>query len=75
MGKRKRIGAEKIDLSYYEVRQAEYVDEYDLDEDTLEGFSLEELEELGVISYPKTAKIIQDGEQAFFSAIKNGEDW
>jgi len=49
MRKRKRIGAEKIDLSYYEVRQAEYADEYDPDEDTLEDFSLEELEELGVI--------------------------
>ena len=75
MGKRKRIKAKPIDLSHIQVGQAEYIEEYDPDEDYSGGFSLEELEELGVISYPKTAKIIQDGEQAFFSAIKNGEDW
>ena len=59
MGKIRRIGSEKIDLSDYEVRQAEYTEEYDPDEeDILGGFSLEELEELGAISYPKPTKII-----------------
>ena len=61
MGKRRRIGSEKIDLSDYEVRQAEYTEEYDPDEDTLGDFSTEELEELGAISYPKVTKVISTG--------------
>jgi hypothetical protein len=58
MEKRRRIGSEKIDLSDYEVRQAEYTEEYDPNEDLSGGLSLEELEELGVISCPKPTKII-----------------
>ena len=75
MGKRKIVGAKPIDLSHIQVEQPEYVEEYDSNEDTLDVFTLEELEELRAISYPKTITIIPDGEQAFFSAIKNGEDW
>lgn len=61
MEKRKRIGAKPIDLSYIQVRQPEHIEEYNLEEDTLGGFELEELEELGAISYPKVTKIISTG--------------
>ena len=55
---RKRINSKRIDLSYIEVRQPEYIDEYDPEEDLSGGLSPEELEELGVISCPKPTKII-----------------
>ena len=55
---RKRTNSKRIDLSYIEVRQPEYIEEYDPDEDLSGGLSLEELEELGIISYPKVTKII-----------------
>lgn len=38
-------------------------------------YNAEELAEMGFIYIPKTRKIIPDGEQGFFSAIKSGEDW
>lgn len=57
----KKVKAKAIDLSYIEVRQPEYIEEYDPDEDILGDFSLEELEELGAISYPKVTKVISTG--------------
>ena len=45
------------------------------DYDPTDDFTLEELEEMGAIEIPKATKVIQDGESAFYSAIKNGEDW
>ena len=71
----KRIKSRPIDLSNIQVGQDDYSDDYNPDEDLSGGFSLEELEELGAISYPKTSKIIPDGEQAFIDAIKQGEDF
>lgn len=71
----KRIKSRAIDLSNIQVRQDDYSDDYNPDEDLSGGFSLEELEDLGAISYPKTSKVIPDGEQAFFSAIKQREDF
>lgn len=58
---RKRIiKSERVDISEYEAdnRDSDLIADYDED---LEEFSLDELEEMGVISYPKTTKII-DGE-------------
>jgi hypothetical protein len=75
MGKRKRIGCEKVDLSDIQIRQDDYIGEYDPDDDNLGGFSLEELEELGAISYPETRKTIPDGESEFYIAFKQGEDF
>ena len=67
-----------LDLLYPIASSSAEIDsdsEYDYRKDSLEEFDLEELEEMGAISYPETKKTIPDGEQAFFSAIKNGEDW
>ena len=67
-----------MDLLYPITSSSAEIDsdsEYDSEEDSLEEFDLEELEEMGAISYPETKKTIPDGEQAFFSAIKDGEDW
>lgn len=47
-----------INLSEFKIRQAEYIDEYDPDEDISEEFSIEELEELGAASCPKPTKVI-----------------
>lgn len=72
---RKRNKSTPIDLSNYIVKKSEYSDKYDCnDDDYLCGLSEEEAEKMGIISVPKVTKII-DGETAFFSAIKNGEDW
>lgn len=54
---------------YDELYNRYYEDDYDGE------FSLEELEELGVISYPETKRVVPDGEAAFFYAIKQGEDF
>lgn len=68
MRKRKRIGAKPIDLSHIQVEQPKYVDECDSDDD----YEYDPEEEY---RNPERKRIIPDGEQAFFSAIKNGEDW
>ena len=69
MGKRQRIRKPKrIQLPIYSESgsRVDLEDYYDLwDEDAWEESE---------VSYPKITKVI-DGETAFFSAIKNGEDW
>lgn len=52
------------------MKGREFQDDYDPTDD----FSLEELEEMGAISIPKTTKVI-DGDTAFMTAMNNGEDW
>ena len=64
-----------IDDCHNEDHNAEYDDLYKWLEAMESKYSAEELAEMGFVEIPKTTKIIPDGEQAFFSAIKNGEDW
>ena len=70
-------GSEVDMQSYYDFYDEQYKKE-DLPEDDIDAefgyLSCEELEEMGLITIPKTTKII-DGETAAFSAIKSGEDW
>ena len=42
--------------------------------DPTDDFTLEELEEMGVIEIPKT-KLTPDGESEFYIAFKQGEDF
>lgn len=76
------VNPNEINLdSCYEYSDQVYQKEYDVDLaevfwDKMESmYNTEELAEMGFIEIPKVTKIIPDGEQAFFSAIKNGEDW
>jgi hypothetical protein len=72
---RKRIvKAERINLDLlYHVTPAS--PDIDSDSDEFEEDIYEEYDQVEEYRNPEKKRLIPDGETAFFSAIKNGEDW
>ena len=58
-----------LDLLYPEVSEDPEI-EQEFDDDFYDDYDPEE-----EYRNPENKKVIPDGETAFFSAIKNGEDW
>jgi len=72
---RKRILKPKrinLDLLYHVTPASPDIDS---DSDEFEEDIYEEYDPEEEYRKPERKRIIPDGEQAFFSAIKNGEDW
>lgn len=72
---RKRIlKSERINLDLlYPIASAS--PDVDSDSDEFEEDIYEEYDQEEEYRNPEKKRLIPDGEQAFFSAIKNGEDW